>query len=383
MVIEVSKVSSRSGLQTFMSVPTQLYRDFDTYFPPLELEMRKILDPRKAPFFKHGEAQFWLAHKDGKLVGRISAQIDRIQPPSAYGNAGLFGCLDVVDDLEVTRALLQAAEEWLLAKGVERVVGPITLNMNEMAGLLVDGHDLEPMIMVPWHPPYIKHHFDELPYQQCRDLHYWRLDWLQEKEADYATRPRLPRLPRDVRVRKLDFKNFARDLEIVRTLYNSAWKDNWGFVPLQPEDLEGLGTDLKPFLEEEMGVIVEKADMPVAMAVVIPNLAEITADLGPNPTIIGWIKLVYRSFFHKFRSGRIILFGISPEIRHSVGGAIVAMSMVEQIIERLLKFNRQSGAIEAGWVLDNNEPLRNILKQQGFQIGRTLRLYDRSLTLSN
>jgi len=382
MVIEVSKVSSRSELKTFMSAPAHLYRHFDEYFPPLELEMRKILDPRKAPFFKHGEAQFWLAHKDGQLVGRISAQIDASQPHTAYGNAGLFGCLDVADDLEVTRALLQAAEGWLLEKGVERAVGPFMLNINEMAGLLVDGHDLEPMIMVPWHPPYMARHFAGLPYRQCRDLHYWRLDWLQEKEARYSARPRLPRLPKDVRIRNLDFRSFDRDLEIVRSLYNSAWKENWGFVPLQPEDVEGLGTDLKPFLKEEMGVIVEKAGEPVAMAIIIPNISEITADIAPNPTLLGWLKLAYRTIFHKFQSGRIILFGISPELRHSVGGAIVAMSMVEQIIERLLKLNRQTGAIEAGWVLDNNQPLRNILKQQGFKISRTLRLYERSLTLS-
>jgi hypothetical protein len=379
MVIEVSKVSSKSELKTFMSLPTVLYRDFPNYVPPLALETSKLLDPQKAPFFKHGEAQYWLARKDGEVVGRISGQIDLVQPHSAYGNAGLFGCLDVTDDVEVTRALLQAAEEWLLGKGVERAVGPFMLNLNEMAGLLVEGHDLEPMIMVPWHPPYLMSHFDTLPYRQCKDLHYWRLEWSAAKKVDYATRPKLPRMPQGFKIRNLDFKHFDRDLEIVGSLYNSAWSDNWGFVPLQPEDLEGLSTDMKPFLKEEMGVIVEKAGKPVAVAVMIPNLAEITADIGPNPSIFGWLKLVYRTFFHQFQSGRIILFGIGPEIRHSVGGAVVAMSVVEQITDRLLNLQRESGVIEAGWVLETNQPLRDILEQQGFQIGRTLRLYDRVL----
>lgn len=382
MVVKISKVSSRSELKSFLCAPAHLYRSFDNFFPQLELEMRKIIDPDQAPFFKHGKAQFWLAHKNGELVGRISAQIDESQPHSAFGNAGLFGCLDVVDDPEVTRALLQAAEEWLLERGVDRAVGPFMLNMNEMAGLLIAGQDLEPMIMVPWHPPYMARHFDESPYEQCRDLHYWRFDWSQDKATDYAVRPKLPRLPKDVQIRNLDFRNFDWDLRIVRALYNTSWKDNWGFVPLQPEDVEGLGTDLKPYLREEMGVIVEKAGTPVAMAVIIPNISEITADVAPNPSIIGWLKLIYRTFFHKYQSCRIILFGVSPEIRNSVGGAIVAISMVERIIERLLKLNRQSGVIEAGWVLDNNEPLRAILKQQGFKISRTLRLYDRSLAPS-
>jgi hypothetical protein len=379
MVIEVTEVSSRSELKTFMSLPTVLYRAFDSYTPPLALETGKLLDPKKAPFFKRGEAQYWLARKDGKPVGRISAQIDSCQPPSAHGNAGLFGCLDAIDDVEVTRKLLQAAEEWLLGKGVERAVGPFMLNLNEQAGLLVEGHDLEPMIMVPWHPPYLMNHMEKLAYHQCRDLHYWRLEWSAAMKDKYEDRPKLPRLPQGASLRNLDFKNFDRDLEIVRTLYNTAWQDNWGFVPLQPEDVEGLGTDLKPFLKEEMGVIVEKAGKPIAVAVVIPNLSEITADLGPNPSIIGWAKLAYRTFVHKFQSGRIILFGISPEIRYSVGGGVVAMSVVEQITTRLLEFNRGNGLIEAGWVLDNNLALRNILEQLGFQKSRTLRLFERTL----
>jgi hypothetical protein len=379
MVIEIHKVNSRSDLELFMALPTELYRDFPQYVPPLALETRNLLDPRKAPFFKHGEAQYWLAHRDGKCVGRISAQIDSTQPEAAYGNAGLFGCLDVIDDIEVTRLLLKHAEQWLLDKDVERAVGPMTLNLNELAGLLVEGHEREPMIMVPWHPPYLIDHFEQLPYEPCRDLHYWRLDWSQEMERNYKSPARLPRLPKDMQLRNLNFKKFDQDIEIVRTLYNSAWQDNWGFVPLQPEDLESLGKDLRPFLTEEMGIIVEKAGTPVAVVLMIPNISEITSDIGPNPSILGWLKLAYRTVFHKFRSGRVILFGLSPEIRHSVGGAVVAMSLVDQITTRLLAYNRSSGSIEAGWVLENNDSLRNILKQQGFKISRTLQLYDREL----
>ncbi|WP_420409155.1 hypothetical protein [Hoeflea sp.] len=380
MVIEISKVSSKQDLRTFMALPTKLYRDFENYVPPLALETKKLLDPDVAPFFKHGEAQFWLARKNGRVVGRISAQIDFTQPANAFGDAGLFGCLDVVDDMDVTRKLVETAEEWLRNKGVERAVGPLTLSMNELGGLLVGGHDLEPMIMVPWHPPYLQAHFNQLPYAQCRDLHYWRLEWSSTMSSQYADRKKLSRLPKGYSLRNLDFRNFDRDLEIVRGLYNSAWEKNWGFVPLQPEDLEGLGTDLKPFLKKEMGIIVERDGKPEAMAVMIPNLSEITADVGPNPSLLGWAKLAYRQFFHEFQSGRIILFGISPDIRHSVGGAVIAISIIEHLVAWLLDLRRKSGVIEAGWVLDNNEPLRNILVQQGFQISRTLRLYDRLLS---
>ncbi|WP_422370340.1 hypothetical protein [Hoeflea sp.] len=380
MVIEISKVVSKPDLQTFMALPTTLYRNFENYVPPLALETKKLLDPDLAPFFKYGEAQYWLAHRDGEVVGRISAQIDSTQPAEAYGNAGLFGCLDVIDDMDVTRALLDTAEEWLRLKGVERAIGPLSMNLNGLGGLLVEGHDLEPMIMVPWHPPYLENHFEQLPYEQCRDLHYWRLEWSSTMSARYAERKKLSRLPNGYEIRNLDFAQFDRDVEIVRGLYNTAWKENWGFVPLQPEDLEGLGAEMKPFLNKEMGIIVERQGKPAAMAVMIPNLSEITADVGPNPSPLGWAKLAYRRFFHQFQSGRVILFGISPDIRHSVGGAVIAISIIEHLVDWLLNLNRKNGVIEAGWVLDNNHPLRNILIQQGFHVSRTLRLYDRPLS---
>jgi hypothetical protein len=205
------------------------------------------------------------------------------------------------------------------------------------------------------------------------------LKWTRELEAEYASRKKLPDLPADVTLRPLDFKHLDQDIEIIRQLYNDAWQDNWGFVPLQREDVESLRAELKPVMRPEMGVIVEKKGKPVAVMLVIPNLHELTKGLGPKPSPLGWIKLAWRVYRHKYNSARILLFGISNEIRHSVGGAVIAMWAVDKVISMLLNMKHQNGWVEAGWVLESNKPLRAILIKHGFFTSRTMRLFELQL----
>ena len=377
MPIVIDPIESKAALEEFVRLPARLYKGFPKYVPPLTMERRGFLDPEKAPFFKHGKAKYWIARRDGKAVGRISAQIDNLQPDDAGKGTGLFGCLDTIDDGEVVRALLDTAEAWLRQQGKERSFGPCLLSMNEEPGLLVSGHDEPPLIMAPWHPPYLARALEACGYAACRDLHYWRLDNFAEKLPAVRQRKRVSAAPANLTVRPLDLRNLARDVEIIRNVYNDAWKDNWGFVPIAREDLEGISRDMKPFIKPEFGMIAEKAGKPVGVAMALPNLFEITGDLGADPSLIGWGKLAYRTFFHRFRTGRIILLGVLSELRHSVGGAVIAMTMVDEIVNRLLSYEHQAGWLEAGWVLDNNRPLQKILRQFGFEITRTLRLYDK------
>jgi len=379
MPVVIESVESKSALQEFIRLPPRLYGAFPSYVPPLTMERRSILDPGKGPFFKHGEAQYWIARRDGEAVGRVSAQIDQIQPSGTFGDAGLFGCLDAIDDEAVVDALMGTAEAWLREQGKARAFGPCLLSINEEPGLLVAGHDEPPLIMVPWHPPYLAPRLENCGYAACRDLHYWRLsDTAGNLQALRQRRRFAAPLP-DVTMRNLDMRNLARDIEIMRCVYNDAWKDNWGFVPLAEEDLKGLSTEMKPYVRSEFGMVVEKAGKPVGVCMVIPNFFEIAGDLGADPSPIGWGRLAYRTLFHKFRSGRVILLGILPELRHSVGGSVMAIAMVDEMTRRLLDYHRDVEWLEAGWVLDNNAPLRRLLQHLGFKIARTLRLYDKTL----
>jgi hypothetical protein len=343
------------------------------------MERRGFLDASKGPFFKHGRAQYWIARRDGVAVGRVSAQIDAAQPAGTFGDAGLFGCLDAIDDDAVVRALMETAEAWLRGQGRERAFGPCLLSMNEEPGLLVGGHDEPPLIMVPWHPPYLAPRLEACGYAACRELHYWRLDGLAAKLEELQRNRRPAEAIQGLTMRPLDLRNLAGDIEIMRTVYNDAWKDNWGFVPLEPDDLKGLSSDMKPFVQRDCGLIALKAGKPVGVAMILPNLFEITADIGADPSPFGWAKLGYRTFFHRFRTARFILLGVVSEYRNSVGGAVLAMTMVREIIDRFADPRHDVDWVEAGWVLDNNQPLQKLLRQFGFAIKRTLRLYDKQL----
>jgi len=183
----------------------------------------------------------------------------------------------------------------------------------------------------------------------------------------------------DFSVRPIDFKNIDRDIKICREVYNDAWKDNWGFVPITDEDLADIGTELKPFLPPEFGIIAEMDGRPIAVAIILPNLSEITRDLGGDPSPVGWAKLAYRSFFHRFRTGRIILFGVLSELQRSIGGAVIAGTMISEMSRILLGLSQETDWVEAGWVVESNRALQGIMKQYGFAVARTLRLYDKPL----
>ena len=379
MTLSVQPVETDADLDAFIGLPERLYRGMPGYAAPLDMETRSFLDPKKAPFFKHGKAQYWLARWNGEPVGRISAQIDHAQPQAAFGNAGLFGCLDAIDDPEVIGALLDQAEAWLREEGKACAVGPCTLSMNEMPGLLLEGQEEPAMIMAAWHPVYLASHLAARGYMQSRELHFWRSKTSIEFYGSQDNRKTRLRLPAGVTLRPLDLRNIAGELETMRALYNDAWCDNWGFVPIEREDLEGIAKDMKPFLKKEYGIIAEKDGQPVAVAMILPNLMEITADLGAKPSLLGWVKLGFRTVFHRFSTGRIILLGVASHLRHSVGGAAIAMRVVEEIANRFTDYPGQSNWLEAGWVLDNNAALGKILEHNAFHIVRKYGMFEKAL----
>ncbi|MGE0230426.1 MAG: hypothetical protein AB7O39_06095 [Flavobacteriaceae bacterium] len=377
MSLNIIPVEGRAALKRFVRLPNRLYEGQRGFVPHLTMERMGLLDPAKAPFFKHGEARYWIAERDGRAVGRISAQIDHAQPAEAFGNAGMFGCLDAADDAEAVAGLIAVAEDWLRSRGKETVFGPCLLSMNEETGLLVDSFDRRPMIMVPWHPPYLERHLLASGYASVRDLHFWELP--HKKLDDYAAAERISGFARKsgLTLRSLDLKNIRRDVEIMREVYNDAWRDNWGFVPLQPEDLDGIARDLKPIIPPEAGMIVERKGTPVGVAMVIPNIEDMTADLGGDPSVSGWIRLAWRMLRRRYRSGRIILLGVVRESRDTVEGAMITSMLVAELTARRAVQNLE--LVEAGWVLDNNRRLVRMLEQIGCRRVRTVRLFDKAL----
>lgn len=376
-MVTVEVASTPRALREFYDLPPRIYSAFPEYQPPLRMDRQMMLDPKSSPFFKRGRACYWLARLDGLAVGRVSAQVDSRTPVGIEPDAGMFGCLDAIDDADVVSALLNAARQWLLDQGCTSVFGPCTLDMNNEPGLLVEGADQPAMTLAPWHPPYLQTHLERLGFAKLRDLHNWRLDLRKAPPRSPGDRMRLAeRLP-GLRIRHPTRRSYAKDIQILCDVYNDGWRNHWGFIPLTPADLAGLDQLMIWLVPREAFKIVELDGKAVAVMLLIPNLFELNAGLGHAPGPAGWIKLVWRALRHRFRSGRVIVMGITLNLQRTVIGSAIAALLVDELIagQAILK----GEWVEAGWVLENNDALVQILDRFQFQRTKTFRIYGRKL----
>jgi hypothetical protein len=381
LTLIVTPVEDRRALRRFIDLPAVLYRGLPFSEPPLRLERAKLLDPRKGAFFKHGSVRYWMALRDGVPVGRISAQIGQDQPVGVPPHTGMFGCLDAIDDRTVIAALLDRAESWLMEQGCEHAFGPFVLNMNGEPGLLIDGFEEPPMTMTPWHPPYMKAHLEGLGFEKWKDLNSWKRE-VQGFDGDaFRQEMRLDLRRKDITARPISGRTLRADLPILRDLYNDGWGDNWGHVPLTLDDLHGLLT-LAPLMPPETGRVFEMDGEPVAVLFGIPNIFELTAGLGPTPSLLGWLRLGWRVLRYRPRTGRILLLGISSRMRFSAAGAAIMLTMMDEMLKQQQGIEHRGfdlEAIEGGWVLEDNAALTRFLVRYNFTVTRTFRIFGKTL----
>lgn len=370
MTLTVEPVRTPSELAEFIALPARLYAGMPGYVAPLDRERREILDPRRSPFFSHGVASYWIARRDGRVVGRISAQIDHLADPGS----GYFGCLDCADDEAAVSALLRAAEAWLKERNRSLVQGPFMLSINGESGILVDGHGEQPMVMMPWHPPYLDRHIKNAGYATCKELYSLVLDPLLPSER--LRRLGVDRSRPEFVVRGLRMNDLNADAAIGQRLFNDAWQDNWGFVPVAEMEVRAAIREFRMFLVPESGVFIEHRGKPVAFGLALPNLFDITADLGHAPSPLGWLKFAWRAWRQPYRSWRVALFGVSSELRNTVLGGRIAMTISDVLIRNA--FARGARVLEAGWLLEDNQAVQS-LTTMGFKRARTYRLYQRAL----
>lgn len=376
-MVTVEVVTSPRQLREFIDLPPALYSRFPTYQAPLRIDRDMLLHPKESAFWKHARACYWLARKDGQPVGRISAQVDSQQPVGIEPGSGMFGCIDAIDDAAVVGALLDTAEAWLRAQGCTSLFGPCTLDMNDEPGLLVEGAEQPVMTLCPWHPPYLQAHLEARGYAKLQDLYNWRLDLADAPPSSPDNRMRLAERIPGLRMRNPTRASYARDIAILCDLYNDGWRNNWGFIPLTPVDLDGLDLLMKWLVPRQAFQIVELNGKPVAVMLLIPNLFEWNAGIGHAPGLAGWVKLIWRALTHRFRSGRIIVVGIASHLQRSVIGSAIAALLVEQLVagQAVLK----GEWVEAGWVLEDNQPLIQILERFRFRRNKTFRIYGKKL----
>lgn len=376
MTIEIRQHVPGADLNDFMRVPFGVYASDPRWVPPLDLMVRDQLTPGKNPFFEHAQVALFTARKAGRLVGRISAQIDAEHQRRWNDGVGFFGFFDTIDDPEVGRALMASAEHWLKSRGATRVRGPLSLSINEEVGLLVDGFDSAPMLMMPHHRPYQGAIVEACGLQKAKDLFAFRYDVEDLPPRAARAHQEMCALP-ELKLRTLNRKKLDEELAMALKIQDEAWRDNWGHVSLTPAEGQAAIATLKLVLEQELAVFAEIDGQPAGMAFALPNLNEAIGDLGGKLFPLGWLKLLYRVKVKHLKTARLVLLGIKPEYRAQRRYGGLALAMVAEIQRRGRRLGVEWG--ELSWTLEDNAPVNLLIRSMRGRVYRRYRLYERSL----
>lgn len=370
--IEILPVGSPAELDRFIKLPARLYAGDPAFVAPLVMERREALSPTKNPYFAHAETQFWLARRDGRDVGRISAQIDRLVTDPDVGH---FGMIVAEDDAEVFAALFATAEGWLRARGKRRIMGPFNLSINEETGLLIDGFDAPPVMLMGHDPRYAGPRIEALGYAKAKDLIAYMYDIDHELPA--AARRKIDsRKATALTVRRLDMQRYREEFDTVTAIFNDAWSQNWGFIAFTEAEIAHMAKSLKMLIDPNCVAIVEMNGEAIGFGIALPNLNELIADFGGNLLPFNWIKLMYR-LRRGARTARVPLMGIRRSCSTSFAGGLAPFL----VIDALRKGLRAKGVkqVELSWILEDNRPMRHVIEALGANPYKTYRVYEKTL----
>jgi len=384
--VEVKPVSGRGDLTKFIKLPFRLHEG-TVWVPPLITERRKFLNRSKNPFFEHAEGEYFLARREGRVVGRISAQIDQRWDQFQGGKDGMFGFFECENDPEAATALLDAASGWVRERGRERILGPMDFSTNDECGLLVEGYDRAPLILQPWHPPYYRELIEAQGMTKSMDLWMWWLNLGEQMYTDEGFHPMIHEMARKVTeehgvtIRDMDKKDLEAELGRFIEVYNSAWEKNWGFVPITEEEVRAQASDLKPVLDEEWCFIAERDGEILGAAVTLPDVNQVLAKMNGRLLPFGWLTFL-RATFSKHGVNtekaaidrvRVFALGVKPEHQH-LG---IAAAFYDRCLEVGKRRNQPRG--ETGWILEINKPMNRAMEGMGGKVVKKYRLYEKTL----
>jgi hypothetical protein len=375
--ITIKPVASRADRNAFVDFAWEVYKDDPCWVPPLKDEVHGLIDPRRNPWFGHGKAEFWLAQRDGKPVGRISAQVDELVQEHMAPGTGQWGMFEALD-ADTAAALIATAEAWLRAEHMTRALGPISISIWDEPGLLIQGFEEAPMVMMGHHRPQYRQWIEAAGYLKAKDLYTFELDI----RIDMI--PVIDRLIRSgeanprIRIRDVDKSKFNQEAAIILDILNDAWSDNWGFVPLTDDEIAYAGKKLKPIIVEDLVKIAEVDGEPMAFMITIPDMNEMIRDLDGKLFPFGWAKLLWR--LHRVATSRVRvpLMGV----RKSLQGGRMASQLAFMLIESTRRACVDKYGInigEFGWVLEDNQGMMSIAQLPGADINHIYRIFEKAL----
>jgi hypothetical protein len=379
--LAIRPVRTRRELKRFVKLPFHLHRGSEQWVPPLVFERMQFLDRKKNPWFEHGEAEYFLAERDGEPVGRISAHVDSRWDSYQGGNDAMFGFFESADDPAVVRALFAAAEEWARGKNRERILGPMDFTTNDEIGILVEGFARQPMILEPWHPPYYQRLIEAEGFAKAMDVLMWELRMGELKEGekfDPSIHEAAEKALHDegITIRNMRRREMAAEVRRFMDVYNEAWGDNWGFVPITDAEVEFQAKNLKQVLDEEWTFMAEKDGEVVGAALTLPDINQVMAKLNGRLLPFGWARFLLGR--RKIDRLRVFALGVKHDYRHTG----VAAGLYLEHIKMAAKPDKIHWG-EMGWILETNKPMNRAMEGMGGKIVKKYRLYERPLNGSD
>lgn len=372
--LAVTPVTSRAEIRAFLDLPRRLYAGDPHWIAPLAFEQKQRVFGDN-PFFEHAQARAWLAVRDGEPVGRITAQIDRLHEEHHGERVGYFGMLEAEGDQAVVDALLDTAERWLWDRDAVSVRGPFNLSINEETGLLVEGFDRPPFVMMGHARPGMGRSLEAAGYGKARDLYTYTV------KPDFDTPPLMARLvAREgarVRVRPFERRRAAAEFELLRDIFNDAWSRNWGFVPFTRAEFADMAKLLAVLVPADYIRIAEVDGRPAAFIVVLPNINEAARDLDGRLLPLGWARLLWRLKVRSPATARVPLMGVRREYQQTRLGPALAFMVIEAVREAVVR--RGVETVEMGWILEDNAGMRSIIEAIGGRHYKTYRVFEKRL----
>src|SRR3954447_3057873 len=374
MSIDVQPVASRRDLKEFVELPYRLHSTSGVWVPPLRLERRLFLHRRMNPYFRHGDAQLFLARRGRRVVGRISAQYDD-NFHAHHGNRwGMFGFLELEDDPAILPPLLEAAERWLLDRGRDVMVGPMDFTMNDESGVMIEGFERVPFVKQPWHPPYYRRRAEEAGLAKAIDLFMWELV-ISDRDKILPIIFKLagevePR--HGIRLRKMSRRSLRADMDRFAEIYNSAWSENWGFSPYSKEDLDAYAQEMHLVFDPHWYMVAEtKEGETVAVAITIPDVNQVLKKMNGRLLPLGWWYFLRKN--KTIDRVRVGFLGVKPSYQHT---GVAAALYVEHF--DMANVTPQTWG-EMGWILETNKDMNRAMEAMHGRIVRRYRVYEQSL----
>lgn len=368
--IRMEEVKGRALRNTFLKLPWKIYRDDRLWVPPLLMERKAFINPKKNPFFQHADVRLFLAREDGQTVGRIAALVNHNHNAFHKERVGFFGLFECVQDFEIARALFDGAATWLKSRGMEAMRGPANFSTNEEVGLLVHGFDQSPMILMPYNPPYYAEFMERYGLKKAKDLYAHIRTAEEMPERLYRIAQKVQKKGR-FRIRKVNMKDLRGEIERFKEVYNAAWEENWGFVPMTEAEIDHMASELKQILDPDLVLFVEVEDHMVGFALALPDINQALKRINGRLFPIGLFKLLY--YTKRIDQLRVLILGVTEKYRKLGIDGLLYMEIFKEGIRKGYKRG------EFSWILEDNVAMIRPLEAIGARHYKTYRIYDMPL----